>query len=104
MCARSPLYSAPLLARVGDHFSRRQHSSHDGRVELVFSLVDVSGIIAHAKDKDGKISFFIEILMRKRHGQNSVEPVLAIGGLVAMLRSEERRVGKECRSRGWADY
>src|SRR5438034_10594574 len=37
------------------------------------------------------------------HGRLVVEPDSALT-LVRMARSEERRVGKECRSRGWRDH
>lgn len=77
--------SAPFPAGVRDHFSRREYSSHDRRVELVSSLADVSGIIAHAEEEHGEISFFIEVFVGDRHGQNSAQPVLAIRGLIAML-------------------
>src|SRR5687768_12587335 len=36
------------------------------------------------------------------HKENRIPPT-AVGGLLQLLRSEERRVGKECRSR-WSPY
>ena len=77
--------SAPFAGRTSHNFSRRQYSSHDRRVELVFPLTDVSRVVAHAQNENRKSSLFFEIFMSDRHGQNASQPVLPVSRLIAML-------------------
>jgi hypothetical protein len=77
--------SAPFAARTSHNFSWRQYSSHDRRVELVFPLTDVSRVVAHAQNENGKSSLFFESFMGDGHGQNASQPVLPISRLIAML-------------------
>ena len=77
--------SAPLAGRTSHNLSRRQYSSHDRCVELVFPLTDVSRVVAHAQNENGKSSLFFESFMGDGHGQNASQPVLPISRLIAML-------------------
>src|ERR1700683_793208 len=67
------------------NLSRRQHPAHDGRVQLVFALRYVARIVFHSQDKDGQGSLFIEVFLCRNDGKNSVQPMLAVRRLVAML-------------------
>src|SRR6266567_6766723 len=80
-----PALTSPLPGSLCRYFSRRQHSSYDGSIELVFALVDRPRIILHPQDEDGKVSFFVEVLFGNRYGEDAVESVLTVCGFVTMF-------------------
>src|ERR1700721_4360240 len=67
--------------------SRGQHSSHDRSVQFVLPFADVAGIVFYAHDKHRQIAFLVEIFVSHRDRKNSIQPMLAISSLVAMLPS-----------------
>src|SRR5580700_10437256 len=82
--ATLPLTSA-LSGWSGRGFPGCQDPSHDWSVELVLALGYGAGVVFCAKDENGQDSFFLKGFFCDCHGQNPVETVLAVGGLVAML-------------------
>lgn len=77
----------PVTDGFGRFFSRGEDALDDRSVELIFALRDSAGVVFDVQDKDGQGSFFVEILGADRDRENAVEPVLAIGGLIAMPSS-----------------
>src|SRR6202789_59867 len=67
--------------------SRSQHSSHDRSVQFVLPFADVAGIVFHADDEHRQIAFLVEIFVSHRDRKNSIQPMLTISSLVAMLPS-----------------
>src|ERR1700677_3406491 len=67
--------------------SRSQHSSHDRSIQLVLPFAHIPGIVFHAYDEHGQIAFLVEIFVSHRDRKNSIQPMLAISSLVAMLPS-----------------
>src|SRR6202021_3215494 len=65
--------------------SRGQHSSHDRSVQFVLPFADVAGIVFYAHDKHRQIAFLVEIFVSHRDRKNSIQPMLTISSLVAML-------------------
>src|SRR2546425_10432132 len=79
------------------------HLGHNRSVEEIVSAAlqeDVQGI-AVSSYQGGHLEFFKYMLdlLRSRGGEH----VKVVGGGGGVIRSEERRVGKECRSR-WSPY
>src|SRR5436309_10902325 len=68
-----------------DGLARSQHPAHNRRVQLVFPLRDVSGIVLDSKNEDRKRPFFIERFSSDRHRQYAIESTLAVGGFIAMF-------------------
>ena len=66
-------------------------------VELLEERLDLCGQVAADKIKTGKAVF------DKEREQQKLASVRAMAGNEFNARSEERRVGKECRSR-WSPY
>src|SRR5947208_15917213 len=60
----------------------------------ILGMRDTDKVAAKEKDGAGPIQEFLGETAR-RHG------VWLVGGSVPLARSEERRVGKECRARWW---
>src|ERR1700722_576357 len=67
------------------NLSRSQHPADDRRVELVLALLHVARIVIHSQDKNGQAPLFIEVFFRHGDGKNSVQSMLAVRRLVAML-------------------
>ena len=73
----------------------------------------VSGLAAAESDPDADITVLSDVLRRRRENKficaktcNTIYVArhrIDISALLRLLRSEERRVGKECRSR-WSPY
>jgi len=67
------------------YLSRRQYAAHNWRVHLVLALAYVAVVVFHADYEYRQHSFFIEIFLRHRYRQDSIQVVLAIGGFIAMV-------------------
>ena len=80
-----PGWLAPFPARSRQHFPRCQHPTDDGRIQLVLALADVARIVLHSEDEDRQGAFLVEGLLGDGYRQDSVQPVLAVGGFVAVL-------------------
>src|SRR5690349_16681102 len=77
--------SAVLSGRSADDLPWRQDPADDRRIELVFALSDVPGVVFDPENEDRQGSFFVERFSRDRHGKDTVEAAFAVGGLVAVL-------------------
>src|SRR5438876_8734642 len=89
--------------------SRRRHTRWTGdwssdvcssdlaRVEVVAILRTADAGLAMAVPDDDEGRLAVDALHGQQRAERAAPPALA-------LRSEERRVGKECRSRRWAEH
>src|SRR5204863_7306367 len=76
----------------------------DIQITLKQMLRDFIGIRVNRAKKSGMVNITSSVNSRERSGINTIlhelNPLFTIN--VTMRRSEERRVGKECRYRWWA--
>src|ERR1700719_3651281 len=82
---RSLLAPPPLRHAARWLLARCQDSPHYRRIQFVFALADVSAVVLYAQHENRQSPFFIEILSRHCDREHSVELVLAVRGLVAVL-------------------
>src|SRR2546430_9036713 len=87
--------------------SRRRHTrfdcdwSSDVCSSDLYRFVDTAGI--RRKGKTKLVAEKLSVVMARRGLERSDVALLVIDGEQGVTRSEERRVGKECRSR-WSPY
>src|SRR5215831_18379549 len=74
-----------LLLAAGNDLSRRQHAVNQRSVELVLAFGHIPRVVSHPDDERGQGSFLVKRFLAHRHRQDSVETMLAIGRLVAVL-------------------
>src|SRR5690554_7892225 len=102
--------TALYLAVTANGFPGEAETIREGQIPLA-SVVDITGHLARRGQFPAEYSQVIQLVAdAERHQQHTVQDhqLRQGGGIVVLLqfpeiggRSEERRVGKECRSRWW---
>src|SRR5690606_41450677 len=83
----------PAIARARTFFGHTQNSFLLGKIEVGFQLLTIDhGVVTQGGVHRRRIDNLI-----------GIEYTTGVKNVFGFLRSEERRVGKECRSR-WAAY